>query len=273
MAPGADRPETKSFPSSASTRDDLDLGTRRRRRGLSGRRRRGVRRGALACCCGVGGGLRRGGVRLGRLRLGLGFGGLGLRHLLRRHRVRQHDRGLVRRRQRHEGPRLGVVDHDRHDLLGPLAGAVGGDGLQRDLMRARRQGRRNDGEQARGIRGGAGMDLVAPQKLDGGPGRRTPGDHALAVGLHPHEVEGRNDGSILGRRCRSLARGARLGGSLLARIRLARRRLRLSGVLCRLRRSRVLRRFSPAGPRPVKHSQENRDNGCSGGADDAQEFL
>ena len=46
------------------------------------------------------------------------------------------------------------------------------------------------------------------QKLDGGPGRRTARDDALAVRLDPDEVEGRNDGGILGRGCGDASLGA-----------------------------------------------------------------
>ena len=89
-------------------------------------------------------------------------------------RVRQHDGRLVRRGQRHEGLRgrgFGSSD-DRHALAGALAGAVRRDRLQHDLVRARRQGRRDEGEEARGIGGRAGVDLRRSQKLDGGARRR-----------------------------------------------------------------------------------------------------
>jgi hypothetical protein len=103
------------------------------------------------------------------------------------------------------------------------------------------------------------MDLIAPEKLNGGAGRRTAGNDALAVRLDAHQVEGGNDRGIArGNLRRAWSGWPRRGSLLFRRIR------RWAGRLGGLNRGRGLRCCRLTGPGPVKHAKETRHDGCCG---------
>ena len=107
-------------------------------------------------------------------------------------RLREHDGGLVGGGQGDQG--LGIAmgrDHHRHAVAGDPGLTVGAEHPQGDLTVAGGQGRRHDGELAGRVDERTGNRLVVAQQLDGGVGRGPPGDHRLAVGLDPDDVEGR----------------------------------------------------------------------------------
>ena len=65
-------------------------------------------------------------------------------------------------------------------------------------MRARREGRRHEGEEAGGVARDARMALAVPKQLDGRARGRPSGDHALAGRLDPNDVERGRDRRLAG---------------------------------------------------------------------------
>ena len=105
---------------------------------------------------------------------------------------RQDDGRAVGRGQRHQGLAGAVFADDDGDALARLrARAVRRDRGQADLVRARRQRRRHEGEQTRRVGDGARMAAAVAQEVDRGAGRAAPGDHAFTVRLDTDDVEGR----------------------------------------------------------------------------------
>ena len=112
--------------------------------------------------------------------------------------------------QRDDHLAAGRGGHGNGDALaGDDRRAVGGGEAEREFMRARRQRRRDHRELARRIGDDSRVGGAVQQQRHLRAGRGAAGDHAVAVGLHAHDVEG-------GRRQSRLARAGGAAGAVSA---------------------------------------------------------